>query len=787
MKALRLICLFVVGASTLAFAQSNPVPVVNQPLVPMTVAPGTADFSLTVNGTGFASGAMVNWNGTALPTTFITGSQLTASVPAANVKKAGTASVTVTNPTPGGGASNVAFLQVSKPVIPRFTSFSVLFAGPYVYGGQYAGGASFFGPTTEADFNRDGLLDLFIVYNFFIGEGVPGWTGLVLPGNADGSFGGPPVSLQIGDAFTPLEGFVVGDFNGDGKLDLVFSQSGPATNLLSFYISLGKGDGTFQNPVEFACNLEFSFFAFNEFVVGDFNGDGKLDFAGLTDGFLVVFLGNGDGTFQMLPTMILPNSDFFCGRVGDYNGDGKLDLLACTSQGGVGVVAGNGDGTFQEPSTFFPVGFTPVDVAAADVNGDSKLDLIAVQTGSQGSVAILAGNGDGTFQSAVSFPVGVDPIQVVTSDFNADGKLDLALPGTNNVYILLGNGDGTFQAPESFPASAGSAVVGDFNQDGIPDLAVQGPAYSAGNCPAYPNPCDGLSMQILLQNTPKSNFSTTNLVFGLQAVNIPSSPQTITFSNGGTAPLAISSIISGGNFAQTNTCGSGLPVHGSCTVTVTLLPTNIGLRQNYLTVTDNTPGSPHVLSLSGTGTDFVVSAGSQVSVTVTPGQAANYSVSVSPADGFNQKIALTCSGMPAQSTCTVTPGSVTLDGSNSVQANVAVVTTGSSMAFAQPLAGAHSRLVLVLAMLAGVLSFLVIPRGVGANRKQRRQFLGGPFMLCLVSVVLMMPGCGGGSGGGGTTGGGGTPTGTYNITITGAFSSGSSKLSHSTSFTLVVH
>jgi hypothetical protein len=780
MKALRLICLFVVGASTLAFAQSNPVPSINQPLVPMTVAPGSQGFTLTVNGTGFVSGAVVYWNGAPLPTTFITSSQLTASVPAANVKKAGTASVTVTNQAPGGGASNVVFLQISKPVIPRFTSFSVPIAGPYTYSGQYSGGASFFGRTTAADFNRDGLLDLFIVYSYGIGPVEDdGWSGLVLPGNADGSFGVPHYSFSVGP-IEQLEEFVVADFNGDGKLDLVFQQYSPVDN--TFNVMLGNGDGTFQNPKAFAANPDFFF---DELITGDFNGDGRLDFAGVAGRYLVMFLGNGDGTFQMLPVMGLPNSNFFCGGAGDYNGDGKVDLLACTPQGGIGVVAGNGDGTFQNPSTFFPVGFTPVDVAAADVNGDSKLDLIAVQTGSQGSVAILPGNGDGTFQSAVSFPVGVDPTQVVTSDFNADGKLDLALPGTNNVYILLGNGDGTFQAPVSSPALAGSAVVGDFNQDGIPDLAVQEPALSFGNCPAYPNPCNGLSMQILLQNTPRSDFSTTNLVFGLQAVNIPSSPQTITFSNGGTAPLAISSIKSGGNFAQTNTCGSGLPANGSCTVTVTFLPMDIGLRQNYLTVTDDTPGSPHMLSLSGKGTDFAVTAGSQTRVTVTPGQAANYSVSVNSVDGFNQKIALTCSGMPAQSTCTVTPSSVTLDGSNSVQANIAVVTTGPSKAFARP-AGTHARLALVLAMLGSVLGFLAMPGRVNAQRNRHTQFLGGLFMLCLVSVVLMMPACGGGSGGGGSTGGGGTPAGTYNVTVAGTFGAGSAKLTHSTSFTLVV-
>ena len=99
-------------ASTLLLAQSNPVPFVNQPLVPSAIAPGGAMFTLTVHGTGFVSGSTVNWNGTALATTFVSSSQLTAQVPAANIATASTASVTVSNPAPGGGTSNSATLTV---------------------------------------------------------------------------------------------------------------------------------------------------------------------------------------------------------------------------------------------------------------------------------------------------------------------------------------------------------------------------------------------------------------------------------------------------------------------------------------------------------------------------------------------------------------------------------------------------------------------------------------------------------------------------------------------------
>ena len=97
-------------------AQTNPVPLINQPLVPDAVAPGGSDFQLTVNGTGFVSGSLVNWNGSALATTFVSGSQLTATVPSSDTGKASTASVTVFNPSPGGGTSNVIFFAVHLPM-----------------------------------------------------------------------------------------------------------------------------------------------------------------------------------------------------------------------------------------------------------------------------------------------------------------------------------------------------------------------------------------------------------------------------------------------------------------------------------------------------------------------------------------------------------------------------------------------------------------------------------------------------------------------------------------------
>jgi hypothetical protein len=103
---------FFVVFSTLSSAQA-PVPFINQPLLPDAIAPGSADFTLTINGSGFVSGSVVDWNGTALPTTFVSGSRLTATVSAIDVATASTAWLTVVNSGPGGGISNVVFFPIT--------------------------------------------------------------------------------------------------------------------------------------------------------------------------------------------------------------------------------------------------------------------------------------------------------------------------------------------------------------------------------------------------------------------------------------------------------------------------------------------------------------------------------------------------------------------------------------------------------------------------------------------------------------------------------------------------
>jgi uncharacterized protein (DUF2141 family) len=315
------------------------------------------------------------------------------------------------------------------------------------------------------------------------------WTEVLTGSVVAADFFGPGTNFTAGI----IPNFVtVGDFNGDGKLDLVVTNQGnPSLGFSDSSVSvlLGNGLGSFGSTTNFNSGTYPISIA-----VGDFNGDGKLDLAVANFGSdnVSVLLGNGDGTFGSAtnyPLVVGMNPTSIA--VGDFNGDGKLDLAVANSfgfssatPGNVSILLGNGDGTFKSAMNF-AVGGSPHSVAVGDFNGDGKLDL-AVANSLGNSVSILLGNGDGTFGSAknVAMAAGDSPISVVVRDFNGDGKLDLAVANNSpvvnnsNVSILLGDGTGSFSALTQFVvdsvagANLTSMAVGDFNGDGKLDLAV---------------------------------------------------------------------------------------------------------------------------------------------------------------------------------------------------------------------------------------------------------------------------------------------------------------------------
>jgi len=244
----------------------------------------------------------------------------------------------------------------------------------------------------------------------------------------------------------------VGDFNKDGKLDLVANSD---TGSHTVELLIGNGDGTFQPPVSLKAGaVPISVAA------ADFNLDGNLDLAVANYGSntISVLLGNGDGTFRPpLNTPAVFRPTFVI--AGDLNGDGKPDVVATNHAGDtISVLLGNGDGTFQPPVSYL-VANAPDSIAIADFNGDGHPDL-AVACYFNSAVLVLLGNGDGTFRKEKGFGTGPPTntlTSVVAADFDGDGKPDLAVSvgGPNQIAVFIGRGDGTFRAPALFATGQG--------------------------------------------------------------------------------------------------------------------------------------------------------------------------------------------------------------------------------------------------------------------------------------------------------------------------------------------
>ena len=551
----------------------NPIPLLQQPLVPTAVAPGNPATNVTINGAGFANGATVTWNGASRSATFVSSTQLNASLLASDFSVAGTGRVVVNNPAPGGGASNPQFFQVATSVN------TLAMGGPALSIGTNPRGVA------VADFNNDGKPDIAVANR-------NSNTVSVLVGNGSGGF-----TLQSSPSTgTDPCAVAVGDFNGDGKLDIV------TANRASYTISvlLGNGDGTFQPNVDYAGGTEPIAIA-----TADINGDGFLDIISVNsaDNTISVYLGNGDGTFQ--PGVVYPAGSSPIAIVpGDFNGDGIVDLAVVNSgTNNIAIFLGNGDGTFQT-AVFYSTGSDPDGLVAADLNGDGKLDLISADNGSN-TVSVLLNLGSGAFASAVTYPVGSLPFALVAGDFYNNGKLDVAVTnfGDDTITILPGNGDGTFNTSTALTFPTGDSPIGlaagDFNLDGRIDLVATN--------------SEDDTVSILLQG-PAVKLSTTSLAFGSQNVGAQSSAQSVVLTNSGSAALAITSItITGTNsnqYSQTNNCPASLSGGASCTISVTFAPTAPGIMTANLSIADNASGSPQLVGLLGTG----VSAG----VTLSP-------------------------------------------------------------------------------------------------------------------------------------------------------------------------
>ncbi len=325
------------------------------------------------------------------------------------------------------------------------------------------------GATVKADFNGDGKLDLAIAAGSL----------LIFIGNGDGTFADPQT---VGSGFVnwPL---VAEDFNGDGKLDLAGLVGSPqgSWNPYSIDVLLSRGDGTFEAPQAVGSGFSGGFSGGP--VIGDFNGDGKLDLAGFggpvgsswspsSIGSIGVLLSRGDGSFVALPWFSSGCDSYYGIRVADFDQDGKLDLVLGKPYQ-IQILRGVGDGTFAAGATIAldDRAYNFNSVAVGDFNHDGFIDVAEVDGNSRGLIAL--GQGDGTFRKGGDF--GNSFTRFFVGDFNSDEFPDFACFSSIGVTILLGRSSGNPVESTTLVGHWGEHTVVDWNGDNKADLFLGNP------------------------------------------------------------------------------------------------------------------------------------------------------------------------------------------------------------------------------------------------------------------------------------------------------------------------
>jgi hypothetical protein len=387
------------------------------------------------------------------------------------------------------------------------------------------------------DFNGDGKLDLVTANSDFNNVSV-------LYGDGAGRFGAAK-AFGVG---TRPQGVAVADFDGDHRPDIVAVNN--ASHNVSVLLSNGPGFSPATNYT-----IEWSP---QSVAVGDFNGDGKPDLAvtSSSTSSITILTGDGSGHFSNPTKVNIVGPSYVA--VGDFNRDGKSDLvIGRASFGYISILLNNGLGGFGT-ATDIQIGINSKYVAVGDLNGDGRSDLAVLDSySSPPKAVVLLDDGMGRFTAPTYYQVGNEPSTISIGDFDNDGKPDLAVAnyGSNSVSILQGDGAGKFTTARSYePGGASATAVGDFNADGRTDLAVSYSTVSAaGKVTVLFNSCNAVPA-LDPPPTPASTYSISgrvvNGVVGFTFVKLSG-------TQGGEAGLD-----SNGNYIFAN-----LPSGGNYTVT----------------------------------------------------------------------------------------------------------------------------------------------------------------------------------------------------------------------------
>ena len=544
-----------------------------------------------------------------------------------------------------------------------------------------------------------------------------GNTVVMLLGNGDATF------TQASSSPTGQypSSIAVADFNHDGKADLAIQNGGDGT----ITMLLGAGNGTFTSAANVISTQSYS-----PLVAGDFNGDGKSDLAisfqdsNTGANSLMVFLGNGDGTFQAVSSLTTDGgTENYTITAADFNGDGRSDLVF-GDDNNVSILLSKGDGTFTlaastpgattAPSYFAMMtgdfnGDGVPDIATADGDLDTVGVLLTQRT--QTAVATLnnvsipgAGThniqavyaGDANFSTSVSSTIPLTASQIATtlqlssSSSSAVLGAQLTLTATLSPYSsgnLTTTGETITFSNNGVSIGTGTLASGvaTLNITSLPAGNNILTATYAGDSSFGSATSTAVSVVVTPPATPAVTVSPASLTFALETVGTTAAAQAVTLTNSGQVALTLTSIAASGDFAQTNNCGTSVAPGASCTIAVTFTPTVAGSRTGTLTITDNASGSPQTVALGGEAAAVSLSSSASTLTIASPGGTATTAIQLSSLDGFTGTVNLTCAvtyqgqGTPtAAPTCSLSPTQVQVTGSSPISSTLTISTTAAS-------------------------------------------------------------------------------------------------------------
>ena len=580
------------------------------------------------------------------------------------------------------------------------------------------------------------------------------------------TFGTPPST----NGFQIVQIAGVGDFNGDGRPDLLLSgyllgDYDNGQTVFSYAVALSKGDGSFTDPIPVPKGTtNFLASGYETALVGDINHDGALDIVVVyrgdhylgstavhTPSGVFVALGNGDGTFQT-PSYYNIGSDATNGALADFNGDGYLDLVVydTPSKKGthptVNIYPGNALGSYSAQQAIpLASNINVVKMVPVDLNNDGKIDIAIAISGigldpSTAGVQIYMNNGDGTFTLTNTLEQGYGALDadMVTADFNGDGCADLftsadlaSATATDTFYgghLSLGNCDGTFQAPQSMllpPASVGLEVA-KFTADGVPSITGANDAY-ASNFVLYNQAGAKVSVTASDSKITQGNSVSFNAAVDATWAYRPIPGGTVSFYDNGTL-LGTQSVNAGGASFST----SNLTV-GSHLITV-----SYSGDENFNPHKDAAYTSVAV-SAAPAPTQAEIAISSPVSnLTLHPGDSQTVTLTLAGSANYTGTVKFTVSGATGGLGVTVNPATVSLTNGAATSVSVIVTTKPTTTA-----AMAHP-LPRWLGMTFGATAFGAFFLGIG-SRRRKSLWICLLMVFCVMGLCLVSTGCGGNS------------------------------------------